>query len=99
MVLQALTSSIYSVVQSSWIIAAISLKYILGIQIALAYQDEGAFIKNLEASVSSHSREIISSIVLLGMMVSISGIELAAFMKPASYTIAVAYFGYLFWEF
>lgn len=99
MVVQALTSFIYGVVQGSWIIAAITLKYILAVQLFYAFREEGDFFDNLRADISGYSREIVSTIVLLGLIVSLTGIELSAFMTGTSYIIAAVYFGYLFWEF
>ena len=99
MVLQAFTSFIYGVVQSSWVIAAITLKYILAVQIFYALQREGDFFDNLKTEISDYSREIVSAIVGLGLIVSVTGIELSAFMTTFSYLIAAFYFGYLFWEF
>jgi hypothetical protein len=99
MVVQAFTSFIYSVVQGSWIVAAIALKYVLLVQVFYALNSEGGFLESLGEEISSYSREVVSAVVLLGLLVSTAGIELSAFMTGISYFIAAVYFGYLFWEF
>ena len=99
MVLQGVISFIYGVVQSSWIVAAVALKYILAIQAVHAYRSEGGFLENLGSEIQEFSRELVTIIILLGIAVSILDINFSAAFPAFSYAIAAVYFGYLFWEF
>lgn len=99
MVLQAFVSLVYGVIQGSWIVSAVAVKYILALQLVYAYRSDGDMIDNFREEVNEYSREIVSFIVVLGVLVSLTGIDFTALFEPVSYLVAVVYFGYLFWQF
>lgn len=99
MVLQALISVIYGIVENSWMTAALLLKYVACVQLIYAARMEGNITANLQKVVSDYSREIITSIVVLGTLVTALGVEFSTYPQLLSYSIALIYIGYLFWSF
>lgn len=99
MVLQPLISFVHGVIQGTWIVSAVVLKYVLVLQLFYAYRENGSSLENFSSEVGEYSRELVSILVVLGSLVYITGIGLTATLQSLSYVIAALYFGYLFWKF
>lgn len=99
MVLQLLVSFGYSLVENSWTVATVLVKYLLLGGVIYALSEKKDYFENFRAFIEDYSREAVSVIVLLGFMVTVSGLELQPLAKVFSHLTAIAYLGYLFWDF
>lgn len=99
MVLQAVIGFLYSLVEQSWIVASIGVKYFLVFAVGKTLNDKGFdpsyFLELLEA----YSEEVLTIIVFFGLVNVLAGLELSPLFKPFSQIIAFLYLTYLFWKY
>ncbi len=99
MVVQILASAVYEAIRHSWLVATVLVKYILvGHLGALIYRNDISFRSFLEL-VEKYSRETVVGIIGLGIVFSAIGFRPESMLTLSSEMIALAYFGYLFWEY
>lgn len=99
MVFQLLAGFIYSLVEQSWLMATILVKYFLlalGVKIVSEQRFEPEYIFE---ELTRYSGEIISVIVLLGLVNVFAGIEIDPLFNTFSQVTAFLYFLLLFWEY
>jgi len=99
MAIQVLTSFIYQVVEQSWAVATVLVKYILIAHIAELFYSDESNLRHLEEIVLKYSYAVVGSIVVLGFLTAALQISVEPFFKAFSEMLAVIYFGFLFWKF
>ncbi|MFB6115408.1 MAG: hypothetical protein ABEK04_03870 [Candidatus Nanohalobium sp.] len=99
MILPLITSTIVSIVEGTWIVSSILLKYLLiGLVAKNLYQ--GSFtIEGLRNDILGSSELVVSSLVVVGAVVAVSGLSPSPVLKLFSELVALGYFGYLFWKY
>ena len=99
MVLQAVASFIYNLVEQSWMVSTVLVKYILLVHIGqLLYSDERD-LKHLEEVIMDYSRLVVVTIVFIGLISTLIDYSPEPVLKPFSQLVAVVYFAFLFWKF
>ncbi|PSG98685.1 MAG: hypothetical protein BRC29_00990 [Nanohaloarchaea archaeon SW_7_43_1] len=99
MVLHLMVSFGYKLVENSWNVAAILIKYFLVGAVIYTLSRQENYFENFRNFIDNYSHEAVSVIVLLGFMVTVTGLNLKPLATVLSHLTAVTYFGYLFWEF
>lgn len=99
MVLQLITSFIYNLVESSWTVSTILIKYFLIAAIIYCLKDRENFVEKLENFILETSRETVSIILGIGLILTLTSITVNPLLKEVSSLIALIYFGFLFWKF
>lgn len=99
MVLQLLASFAYSLVESSWMVSTVAVKYFLIAGVVYALSNEEDYIENFRSFVDNFSPELVSAIVLTGLVLVLTGVNLAPTAAVFSHLVTVTFFGYLFWKF
>lgn len=99
MAINLLTSLIYEVVQQSWLVSTVLVKYILIFTAIESYRDKGLDLDNYRELILSNSEQIVTIMVFLGVLNSIIRIEFNPVLKIFSEFITVIFFGYLFWKY
>jgi len=98
-VLQLLTSVVYELVSHSWTVAAITAKYYLGSTLILLYTDNNLSLEGFTDKLIEESRLVVSSFILGGTVLYVSGLELTPFFVLFSELTALIYLGVLFWKY
>lgn len=99
MVLQLLSEFAYNLVEQSWIMAAILVKYfllVIGIKIALEQKFKLDYISD---QLTEYSGELVSLIVLLGLINVFAGFSISPIFTAFSQLTAFLYFAFLFWKY
>ena len=99
MVLQLLTSTAYALIESSWMISTVIVKYFLLSAGLITVSRREDYIEDFRSILDEYSAGIVTSIVILGVLALVSGLSVKPVLPVFSHLIAVIYFGYLFWEF
>ena len=99
MVLPLITSTIVAVVEGSWIAASILLKYFLILVIAKNLYQNSLTKENLSREILESSRIVVTGLVVLGALISVSGLSLSPFFQLFSELVALSYFAFLFWKY
>ncbi|MFQ3275107.1 MAG: hypothetical protein ACI9LV_000102 [Candidatus Nanohaloarchaea archaeon] len=99
MVIQLLSSFAYSLVENSWMVSTIAVKYFLFIGVIYAASKESNYVENFKNFVEDFSGELVSGIVVIGLLTLLTGTNLTPVASVFSHLVTVTYFGYLFWEF
>ncbi|PSH02275.1 MAG: hypothetical protein BRC26_01365 [Nanohaloarchaea archaeon QH_8_44_6] len=99
MVLNLLAGFIYDVVQQSWMVSSVLIKYLLVFHIAKAFYDGKHNMKHLEEVILRYSRPTVFIIVMLALISVSLGLEVEPRFKLFSQLIALLYFAVLFWKF
>lgn len=99
MVLQLLTSTAYALIESSWMVSTVIVKYFLLSAVLIAFSRRKDYIEDFRSIIDEYSPGFVTSIVLIGFLALASGINVKPVSPIFSNLIAVIYFGYLFWEF
>ena len=100
MVLELVVDFGYSIVESSWTVSTILVKYILVVHVLAALQNAEITREGFKEVLDNYSRLTVFSIVILGIFVQLLGISVEpAFLPIVSEGLAWLYLGYLFWEF
>jgi hypothetical protein len=97
MVLQVLSNFAYQIVEQSWIMATILLKYfllVIGAKIALKQNFE---LEHIFDELLEYSGEIVALIVILGFVNVFAGLEVNPLFNTFSQVTAFLYFAFLFW--
>lgn len=99
MLIPNITSTIVSIVEGTWIVSSIFVKYFLiGLVARNLYQGNFTW-EGLEEDVMKSSEIIVTSFVALGAIVAFSGLSPSPVLKLFSELVALGYFGYLFWKY
>ena len=98
-VLQLLTSVVYELVSHSWTVAAITAKYYLGSTLILLYTDNNLSLESFTDKLIEESRLVVSSFIVGGAVLYVSGLELTPFFVLFSELTALIYLGVLFWKY
>lgn len=99
MALQLLSEFAYSLVEQSWIMATVLVKYfllVIGVKIALEQKFELEYISN---QLIEYSKELVSIIALLGLINVFVGISVTPVFNVFSQVTAFVYFAFLFWKY
>ena len=97
MVLQVLSEFAYQLVEQSWIMATIIVKYfllIIGAKISLEKKFELEYISD---QLIDYSGELVSIIALLGLINVFAGFSISPMFTAFSQIVAFLYFAFLFW--
>jgi len=97
--IEILSSLIYQLVESSWHISAILIKYYLVILTVLLYRDQKLSTEKYREKIINQSPNILSTIAIIGGLTMLAGITLRPFIPLFSELTALIYLAYLFWEF
>jgi len=99
MVLQSLSSFAYNLVEQSWIMATIFVKYFLlavSVKIGLEQNFELEYISD---QLIEYSGEAVSIIFLLGLLNVFAGFSVTPVFNAFSQVVAFLYFAFLFWKY
>ncbi len=99
MVLQLLSGFAYNLVEQSWIMAAITVKYfllIIGVKIAWEQKFELDYVSD---QLLEYSGEIVALIVLIGLVNVFAGFSISPMFTAFSQVTAFLYFAFLFWKY
>jgi len=99
MVLQLLSNFAYQLVEQSWIIATILVKYfllVIGLKIALEQKFELDYISD---QLIEYSGELVTIIALLGLVNVFAGFSISPMFTAFSQVVAFLYFAFLFWKY
>lgn len=99
MVVQLISSFLYGLVESSWMVSTVVIKYFLLTGLVYSFYTDKGFLKEFRSFLEFYSDELISAIVLTGLIAMILGVSFSPLMMIFSHLTAVTYFGYLFWRF
>ena len=95
--IEILTSAGYSIVEASWHTAAAFTKFYL-LTVLFRLKDELTSEK-MKNTVLDESRQVLGLFLAIGVLSLILNIEIRPLVPIISEGIALAYLGYLFWEF
>lgn len=99
MLIPTITSTIVSIVEGTWIVSSILVKYLLiGLVARNLYQGNFTW-EGLEEDIMKSSELVVTSLVALGAIVAFSGLSPAPILKLFSELVALSYFCYLFWKY
>lgn len=99
MVLSSLTSTVVALVESSWIVASITVKYFLmGLLIRNLFENSFTWEKVSEEILES-SELVVTTIIGLGAILALFDFSPSPMAKLFSEITALAYFAYLFWKY
>lgn len=99
MVLQLVTEFGYNLVEQSWLMSTIFIKYFLLIIGARIIYEQDFDPEHISDRLVEYSDEIVSLMVLLGLVNVFIGFQLQPLMNPFSQVVAFLYFLFLFWEY
>ena len=99
MSIQLLTSVVYEIVSHSWSFASITAKYYLAVLGAYLYTQGKLSKSEAKQKILSDARKVITGFAAAGTTLYIIGAQPEPFFKAFSQLIALAYLGYLFWEY
>ena len=100
MVLELVVDFGYNIVESSWAVSTILVKYILAFHVLAALRNPDITLESFKEVLDNYSRLTVSSIVLLGIFIHLLGVSVEPVFLPLfSEGLAWLYLGYLFWEF
>ncbi len=99
MVLQILTSFIYSLVEHSWTVSTVLTKYFIAFIIFKTFQGDERNLKSFSDKLIDYSDIFVTSVVLLGAANIFIGLEITPFVRVFSEIVALGYFGFLFWKY
>lgn len=99
MVLQSLVSFVYSLVEASWTVSTVLAKYFLAAGIIYMVYKKENFIENYKYFLENFSREMVASIITVGLITLVTGFSINPSFTVLSHLTAVLLFGYFFWEF
>lgn len=99
MAFQLLSEFAYRLVEQSWISATILVKYfllILGVKILYERNFDLDYVSD---QLMGYSGEIVTSVVLLGLVNVFAGFTVEPIFKIFSQITAFMYFSFLFWKY
>lgn len=99
MVLQLFTSTVVAVVEGSWLAASVFLKYFLVGVVSSKLYSKDLSLESFLQEVRGSSETVVLSLIVVGALISVSGLSFSPFLKLPSQLIALGYFGYLFWNY
>lgn len=97
MALQVLSNFAYQLVEQSWIMATLLVKYfllVIGAKIALEQKFE---LDCISDELLEYSRELVSIIALLGLVNVFVGFSISPMFTAFSQVVTFLYFAFLFW--
>lgn len=99
MAIQLLSEFLYRLVEQSWIIATILVKYFLlglGIKIVSERKFDPNYVSD---QLIEYSSELVALVVLLGLINIFAGFTVEPVFKTFSQITAFLYFAFLFWKY
>lgn len=99
MVLQLISGFAYNLVEQSWIMAIILVKYfllIIGLKVVWEQKFEVDYISD---QLIEYSGEVLTTVVLLGIVNMFAGFEIEPLFATFSQLTAFLYFAFLFWKY
>ncbi|MFT4892259.1 MAG: hypothetical protein ACI8Z7_000026 [Candidatus Nanohaloarchaea archaeon] len=99
MVLQVLASFGYSLVESSWMVSTVAVKYFLFAGLVYAFSKKENYFEQFRSFIEEFSQEFVSIMVIAGFLALAGGLKVSPLASVFSHVLAAVYFGYLFWEF
>lgn len=99
MILQILSSLAYQIVEQSWIIATVLVKYFLVFLGLKIIKERNFELNHISEQLLEYSDELVALIVFLGITNVFVGIEISALFTVFSQVTAFLYFAYLFWKY
>lgn len=99
MVISLITSTAVALVESSWIVASITVKYFL-LGILLRNLAENSFTwEKVSEEILESSELVVTVIIGLGAILAVLNFSPSPLGKLFSELIALGYFAYLFWKY
>lgn len=99
MVLQLLSSFAYNLVEQSWIMATIVVKYFLLVVGAKVAWEKKFDLEYISDQLLEYSGEIVALVVLLGLVNVFAGFSVSPVFTVFSQVTAFLYFAFLFWKY
>ncbi|MFB6203974.1 MAG: hypothetical protein ABEK01_05780 [Candidatus Nanohaloarchaea archaeon] len=88
------------VVEKSWGVAAVTLKYVLALQLVVSYHRAGVDVSAVKEVLLEQSRPVVLGILAVGTLLFLAGRDVGPlFARGLSEVIAVGYLAFLFWHY
>ena len=97
--LNTLIGFMYDLVQSTWLAASVLMKYFLAGVILRSIQLEDLSIESLGDRTLEYGKYIVIGTGLIGLVITLTNINLQPVLLFPSQLIAVGVLGYLFWKY
>lgn len=99
MTLELAVNIIYETVRYSWLVSALSIKYILGVYaIGLISRGELSLGNYLE-TVQHYARPTVTGIITIGFILAAFQVEIDLYFEKFTQLIALFYYAFLFWRY
>lgn len=99
MAINSLAGFLYSVVQETWMVSAVLVKYLLVANLGiLAYRRELSLEKFSE-NILEYGKPVLLTVTLLGAVLHTSGTSFSPMFRFFSELVTLATLGYLFWKY
>ncbi|WEL23992.1 hypothetical protein [Candidatus Nanohalovita haloferacivicina] len=95
--LQTLVAIGHEIVRSSWIAASVLVKYYLAATVLYLLYRKDLNIESFQENLVDNSRTVIFSLLGLGIVLAVSGLQISPVFGDVSQLIALGYLAYLFW--
>lgn len=99
MVLQLLSELGYRLVEQSWIMSTVFVKYFLFILGVKILAEKNLELNHISEQLMDYSGEVVTFVVLLGLLNVFAGFPVEPFLKTFSQVTAFLYFVFLFWKY
>lgn len=99
MTLEAAVSLAYETIKYSWLVSALSLKYILGVYAVDLISRDRLSLDNYLETIERFSRPTVSFIVLIGLIFAINDVSIDLYFEKFTQLIAFFYYAFLFWRY
>jgi|GEM_PF-654285 hypothetical protein len=99
MVLQSLSNFAYQLVEQSWTMATVLVKYFLLVLGAKIISEQKFELDYISDQLTEYSGELVSIVFLLGFINVFAGFSITPMFKVFSQVVAFLYFAFLFWKY
>ena len=99
MVLEFLSNFAYQLVEQSWTMATVFIKYFLLVLAAKIVSEQKFGLDYISDQLTEYSGEIVSLVFLLGFLNVFIGLNIDPMFKVFSQVTAFLYFAFLFWKY
>lgn len=99
MVLQLLSELGYRLVEQSWIMSTVFVKYFLFILGVKILAEKNLELNHISEQLIDYSGEVVTFVVLLGLINVFAGFPVKPIFPVFSQVVAFLYFGFLFWKY
>lgn len=95
----SLIGFLYQVVEASWMVASVVMKFFVAGVMARTWQLDGLSIKKFGENLQEYGRYAVLGTGLLGLSATLLGVSMQPNLILFSQVVAVAVLGYLFWRY